>query len=173
AVDKLQDQERLTGRRNTRIDEPGDVRVSDPREKIAFAPETLLACPAHERGMQQLDGNLALVAAVAAAGEPHAAHAALPEWRLQRIRADRLTGQSGPLRVQRRGPILEKALTVEGACVLEQRVDLSRERGILLPQRREPSDSLVDGHLQNAIEQRTDSPPAVVVDGHRTPSFVC
>ena len=37
--------------------------------------------------------------------------------------------------------------------------------GSVLAQRREPSNALVDGELQSAIEKRTDSVPAVLVNG--------
>ena len=45
-LDELQDQVRLAGRRDAGVDQPRDVRVREPREDIAFAPEALLRRPA-------------------------------------------------------------------------------------------------------------------------------
>ena len=95
AVDVLEDQVRLAGPRYAGVDQPRDVRVRQPREDVAFAPEPVLAFPPEERGVQQLDRGPALEAAVAALGQPDAAHSALVDRRHQRVWADRLAGQRG------------------------------------------------------------------------------
>ena len=78
-VDVLEDEIRLARRRHARIDEARDVRVRDPGEDVAFAPEPLLAGAAHQRDVQQLDRRAPLEAAVAALGQPDAAHPALAD----------------------------------------------------------------------------------------------
>ena len=79
AFDVLEDEIRLSRRRHARVDEVGDVRMAEAGEDVAFAPESLLARPAHERHVQQLDRGSSFEAAVAALGQPHAAHAALAD----------------------------------------------------------------------------------------------
>ena len=98
ALDEVQDQVRLARRRDAGVDQPGDVRMREPGEDVAFAAETLFAGPPDQRGVQELDRDLALEAPVAAAGEPHAAHAALAKRRFQRIGADDLAGECRRLR---------------------------------------------------------------------------
>src|SRR5206468_5093357 len=65
ALDEVQDEVRLPSRRDARVDQSGDVRVREPREEVPFAAETLLAGPPDQRGVQELDRNLALEPAVA------------------------------------------------------------------------------------------------------------
>jgi len=80
---------------SARVDQARDVRISQPPEDDAFAPEPLLAAPADERCVQQLDRHLPFIAAVAAPAEPHAAHAAVTDAREQRVGADRDAAERG------------------------------------------------------------------------------
>ena len=73
AVDVLEHEIRLAGRRDAGVDQMRDVRMAQPREDGAFAPEPLLAGAADQRDVQQLDRGASLEAAVAALGEPDAA----------------------------------------------------------------------------------------------------
>ena len=63
------------------------------REDAAFAAESLFTGVAAQCGVQELDRDLAFEAAVAAAGEPYAAHSALADLPLERIRPQRMTGE--------------------------------------------------------------------------------
>ena len=62
----------------------------DLGEKVAFPPESFLHRAPDERDVQQLDGRASFEAAVAALGEPDAAHATLADERHQPIGADDL-----------------------------------------------------------------------------------
>ena len=65
----------------------------DLGEKVAFAPEPLLAGAPHQRDVQQLDRRASLEAAVAALRQPDAAHPALADGRDQPVGADDLSLQ--------------------------------------------------------------------------------
>ena len=60
AVDVLEHQVGLPGRRDAGVDQPGDVRMREPGEDRAFALEALLAGAADQRGIQQLDRGACL-----------------------------------------------------------------------------------------------------------------
>ena len=79
AVDMLEDEIRLARRRDTGIEQVRDVRVGQPGEKIAFAPESLFAGATNQCDVEQFDRCASLEASVAAFGQPHAAHPALPD----------------------------------------------------------------------------------------------
>ena len=79
AVDVLEDEIRLARWRHTGIDEVRDVRMGQPGEECAFAPESLFAGAADQRDVQQLDRRASFEAAVAALGQPDAAHPALAD----------------------------------------------------------------------------------------------
>ena len=68
AVDVLEHEVGLAERRDAGIEEVRDVRMAQPRQDAAFAPEALLAVAADQAGVQQLDRGHALEAAVAALG---------------------------------------------------------------------------------------------------------
>src|SRR5687768_3515742 len=88
AFDELEHEVWLTRVRDARIDQAGDVRMTEPREDDAFTPEPLLATPADQGGVEQLDRDLPFIAAVAAAAQPHAAHPALTDPRDERVGAN-------------------------------------------------------------------------------------
>ena len=104
ALDELEHQVGLARVGHAGVDQPGDVRMGEPREDGAFAPEALFTAAADQRGVQQLDRDLALEAAVAARGQPHAAHAAVADRRFQRVGADRDAGQRRFDRLDLRAP---------------------------------------------------------------------
>src|SRR5580765_6018083 len=52
--------------RDARVDEPGDVRMREPRQYGPFALEPLFAAASHQSGVQQLQRDLAFEAPVAA-----------------------------------------------------------------------------------------------------------
>ena len=79
ALHVLEHQVRVARLRYTRIDKVGNVRMREPREDVALAPEALFAGAAHQRDVQQLDRRTSFEAAIAALGEPDAAHAALAD----------------------------------------------------------------------------------------------
>ena len=130
AVDVLEHEIRLAGRRDAGVDEVRDVRVGEPGEDGAFAPESLFAGAADQRDVQQLDRRAAFEAAVAALGEPDAAHPALADRARsagrRRASGRPATRQRGARR-QRHGAF-EKASTSCTAVVLrEQRPQIGGE----------------------------------------------
>ena len=84
---------RAARRRDAGVDQVSDVGMGEAGQDAALAPEALLAARPTRLGVEQLHRGQALEAAVAAPGEPHAAHAALPMSETQRVGADRLAGQ--------------------------------------------------------------------------------
>ena len=131
--------------RHARIDEVRDVRVRQLGEDVAFAPESLLAGAAHQRNVQQLDRRTSFEAAVAALGQPDAAHPALTDTRDQPVGAERLSrqrrGQRG-LRPQRHGAF-QKTRLVQGLVLREQHAQIGGEDGVLHPDGRQPGRAFV------------------------------
>ena len=83
---------RLTGFADTCVVQPRDVGMRERGQDVALAYEAL---DLHARpGQRQLESYLALELAVAALGEPHAAHAADADLADQAVRAD--FGAAGP-----------------------------------------------------------------------------
>ena len=76
------------------IDQAGDVRVREPGKDAAFALEALAAGAADQRALSSLTATSPAIAAVAAPGEPDAAHAALADRPLERVGAEVLPGQA-------------------------------------------------------------------------------
>ena len=91
AFDVLEDDIGLAGWRDAGVDQVGDRRMRQPREDRAFANEPFFSTAPNERGVEELDRRRALESPVAAAGQPHAAHAARADTRDERVRADDLT----------------------------------------------------------------------------------
>src|SRR5262249_61803449 len=66
AVDVLEHEVRLSRAGQTSVDEPADMRMREARQDHPLALETLLRRAAEERGIQQLDGDVARKPAIAA-----------------------------------------------------------------------------------------------------------
>ena len=69
----------ITAAGDTGIEQARDVRVLQPRQDAALALEALAGLRAVQAAVHQLDGGLALVAAVAAPRQPDAGHAAFAQ----------------------------------------------------------------------------------------------
>ena len=108
AVHVLEHEVRLARRRHSRIDEVRDVRVGEPGENVALAPEPLFAGAPQQREVQQLDRRAPFEAAVAALGQPHAAHAALTDPRDQAVRTEGLPLQRRQRRARQRNGLFQK-----------------------------------------------------------------
>src|SRR5687768_13212927 len=108
AFDELEHEVGLTRVRDAGVDQAGDMRMTEPREDDAFAPESLLATPADQGGVEQLDCDLSFIAAVAAPAQPDAAHPALTDPRDERVGANDHAAQRRIALAQRR--LVEKSL---------------------------------------------------------------
>jgi hypothetical protein len=95
ALDVLQNEKGLPGRGYSGIEQQGDVRVGQARQKRALAPESLLTGRIEQRQVDELEGNRSFESPVAAAGKPDHAHAAHTDRPLERVRPSRLTGKRG------------------------------------------------------------------------------
>src|SRR3954462_10239846 len=116
------------------------MRMREVREDRAFAAKPLLADTSHQREVEQLDGDLPFEAAVAALGEPHAAHAALADQRCQTVSADGLASQRLRQRRTRRQRhrLLEKARLVDAVVLGEERLKIYRQTRVASKNRGEP-----------------------------------
>ena len=92
-VHVFQHEIRLAERRDTGINQPGDVGMSETGQDAAFPPEPFSARPADQGGIQKFDGGPAFESAVTSARQPHGAHSAVANWRDQGIRSDDLACQ--------------------------------------------------------------------------------
>ena len=131
--------------RDAGVDQVRDVRMRQPGEDGAFAPEPLFAGAADQRDVEQLDGRAALEAAVAALGQPDAAHAALAD---QRRRAGTRRRSGPPATASaRRARSAERAargIATRGRDLVlgEQRLEVRGERGVARANRRQPGGPL-------------------------------
>jgi hypothetical protein len=91
AVDVLEDQKGLARGRDAGIEEPGDVRVSDPREQRAFTRESPTRDGVEYGEVEQLQRDVALELPIAPARQPHGPHPPHAERTFERVRADRLS----------------------------------------------------------------------------------
>ena len=133
----------------------------------AFALKTFFPRAPDQRSVQQLDGDFALETPVAAPCEPHGAHAALAQRRFQRVRADRLTDQRRLLCKGGERTVRQKAFALERVLLFQKCFELRGERFVFAAQLFKPRRTLADVEVERSIEQRTQSPPAVVVEHHR------
>ena len=76
AVDELQDEERLPGRRHAGVVETRDAGVGEARQDRAFAAEALRSALLDERRVKELDGDIAFETSVVPACPPDRSHAA-------------------------------------------------------------------------------------------------
>ncbi len=76
ALDVFENEIGLARRGQPRIDQFGDLRMSEFAENRSLALESLGACLLEQRKMDELDGHPALEPAVAALGQPDRSHAA-------------------------------------------------------------------------------------------------
>ena len=141
-----------------------DVRMREPREDRAFALEALSAGAADERGVEQLDRRLAFEAAVAALGQPDAAHAAVADGRDQRVGADRRrprarapAGASRPATREIPRPSTAGAPPAGPRRRPPARLSSARKR-------RQPGVAFGRRQVQDAIEMRAGALPALDVE---------
>src|SRR5262249_48594424 len=92
ALNVLEHERRLPGRRDACIEQMRDRRVCQTRDDAALAPEAFGGAGADLHVAQELDRDLAFEAAVAADRPPDAAHAAFADGRIEGVSTERLTG---------------------------------------------------------------------------------
>ncbi len=137
AIDVLEHEVGLAGRRHAGIDQVRDVRMPHARQDRTFAPEPLFAGSADDGGIQQLDCGQSFEPAVAALRQPDAAHAALADQRYELVGAENLPDQ----RRRRRGDwirtelnrALEKAGLVNGLLLRKEHLQVGRKGRDPLP----------------------------------------
>jgi len=166
AVDVLEDQVRLRRGRYAGVDEASDVRMAQPREQAALALESLLAARwagAHQREIEQLDGDAALEAPVGALREPDAPHPAMPDRRHESVGADTMPGKRAWLgKIE--APLLEKSLFEHEAPLVEKLREIFSEGEIVATEIVEPRRSRLVVHLYRPIEIGTGDAPAIGIE---------
>ena len=162
AVDVLEHEIGLAGRRDAGIDEVRDVRVGQAGEDGAFATEALLARAADERDVQQLDRRAPLETAVAAFGEPDAAHPAPPDRSHQAVRAEDLPRERLLQRRARdqRDVTFEEMRLANRVVLREQHLQVGRERRVAGPDEPEPGRTFLPRDVERLVQQRAQLPPA-------------
>ena len=86
AFDVLEHEDRLAGGGDAGDDEVSEVGGCESRENGALAREPLFPGTPTQCRVEQLDGDAAGEAAIAALGQPHRPHSATADWRQKRIR---------------------------------------------------------------------------------------
>jgi hypothetical protein len=156
----LEHQVRLAAGREPGVEQARDVRVREPREDAALALEAARAVAAHQCEIEQLDRRLPFVAAVAAAGEPDAAHAAVAKARLEGVAAERPAFEA---LAGREGRAFEEALGSRLRVVPELRLELLRERCVVAADGVETGAARVEVRVEQLVDQGADGLPALPV----------
>jgi hypothetical protein len=143
------------------VEQARDVWVFQPRQDAALALEALARLGAVQAPVHQLDGGLAVVAAVAAARQPHAGHAAFPQRRFDGPRPQVMAcagqGRCGLRRAA------EEVLAAGGFLPCQQTLQDSGVLREACPQLGQPGRALGFRKVQRFIEQRADALPGVGV----------
>ena len=138
ALDVLEHQVALAGRRDAGVEQPGDVGMIEPAEQSTLAREALVRTGVGRGQAHQLDRRQAVVQAVGSARQPDLAHAAAAEQALDQPGAEAMSFEarrSCSRRVARRAE--ERALLgfLVGA---DQGVDPGMQAGVFNGQARQP-----------------------------------
>jgi len=164
AVDVLQHQVGLRAvGHDAGVQQPRDVRVRQAREDAALALEARRVAVAEQARAQELDRDLALVAAVRAPRQPHGAHAAVADLAHQRVRAERLARQAAGLGQRR---LLHELAALDGGQVRQHRGDGLGGLRILRVQRGQARVAVVVGQVQQLVQQRRQPPPGLFSNAH-------
>ena len=163
AFDVLEDDIGLAGWRDAGVDQVGDRRMRQPREDRAFANEPFFSAAPNQRGVEELDRRRALESPVAAAGKPHAPHAARADTRDERVRTDDLTGERrGACSLRHRAG--EESRAIEILVLGEQDPQVRGNRRFALRERGQPRIALAGRNLQHIVQVRAQGLPAFGID---------
>src|SRR5688572_18860026 len=88
ARDVLENEVGLAAGRHARVEELRDVGMRELREQVALAHEAARVPKADERGIEELERDVALESPVGPPCQPDAAHAAVADRLDQRVRAE-------------------------------------------------------------------------------------
>ena len=145
------------------VEQARDVRVFQPRQDAAFAFEALAGLGAVQAPVHQLDGGLAVVAAVAAPRQPDAGHAAFTQRRLDGPRAHAVAnGGAGRCGLSR---TCEEVFAAGGFLPFEH---AAQQGGVLRCaqlQRGQPGGTVSRRQVQRLVQQRADARPGGGVRG--------
>jgi hypothetical protein len=161
AVDQLEHEVGLAVGRDAGIEHAGDVRVGQPRENRALAPEALCRRVAEPRQVQQLDRHAAFVLAVGAACPPDGAAAALADRRFEAVGADAVAGERHAGCGRHAGVAGQQGVGHRRATRGEQRLELARERRVTGMQGCQARRLSRGRQVQQLVEHGAELGPAV------------
>ncbi len=164
ALDVLEHEVRLAGRRDAGVEQARDVRVRQSGEQRPLAPEALVAAFPEQRQVQQLHGDGAFEPSVAPPGAPDRAHAAHPQRRFERVRAHRIAGERRRRRIVQRQRGLEKSGSRQPVVLGQQARKNGRQLGLLARDVGEQRLAPRRIELQRLVEQRAQRLPAVLIE---------
>ena len=142
--------------------------MRQPREDAALAREALAAAARGKADVEELDGNMALVAAIGAARQPHAAHAALAELALDDVGADAPAGEPAlhaGLGLTQKRRAFEEVFLLQARQAAKQLREVVGQRGVFGAQRRHALDAHRSLEIEQLVEQRAQARPLGLVDG--------
>ncbi len=163
AGDVLEHQVRLSGARDAGVDQPGNVGMREAGKDGPFPLEAFSAGASDQLGVEQLDRRLTFESAVVPRRQPHAAHAAAADRLHQGVGADARAFERHRA-AQHAAAVVEEALGVEHPMLLEQGLEIVRDRGVVRPQRCQPRVAVGRGERQCVIEVRAQAMPAPAVE---------
>src|SRR5262249_9747362 len=136
-VHMLEDEVRLTGSRDARVDKVGDVGMRQACEEAALAFESPLTGASEKGDIEKFHGGASFDVAAAAPGQPDGTHSTLADRGLERVGADGVPNERRRAKRRFRAGAQE-ALLPEGVVLSKQRPKLGGERRILICERSQP-----------------------------------
>ena len=115
--------------------------------------------------VQELDRGPALEPAVAALGEPDAAHTSLTNRRQEGVRPHGLAGARALCGQRREGSLFEEMFLRQRAVFLKKRLQLGSQGGILCAQGSQPLSTFFVRHVQRFIEIWAQGLPLISIEG--------
>ncbi len=165
ALHPFQHQVGLALRREAGIEQLRDAWVAQPRQQGALAPKALLHDRVAPPGLEELDGRVALVAAVMAPCAPDLAHAALAHGLVQGQGAHAVAGFQALAQGLRIGHAVQEAGLLRRLVGLQQRPQLHSRVRIALCQGLQAHLALGAGQRQELVQQRRKHWPAGGIEG--------
>ncbi len=152
------------------VEELRDVRVAEPGQDVALAAEALRDRAAGEMGVGELEGDAALVGAVAPRGEPDDPHAAASELTFEGVGTDLLTGARSGIARRRIGGVgsvggvagqsrERSGSELPAGASGEHPAEVGQDRGVRRRQAVEPVRARRRRHLDRPIEEAGELRP--------------
>ncbi len=157
ALDQLEDEVGLTALGDTRVEQASDIGMRELGENAAFAAKSFGAAACNQREIEKLDRHPACEAAIAAMGQPHAAHFPLAQRGVERVAADNTTGE---LRFARQRRPFKERVPIDRAFFREERLEFVGQTPVVPANLCQAIRAARAVELEQVVKQRAQDLPA-------------